>query len=128
MNEIFGEVISSYSRTNALEDGVLHDVTKMAKEAGIKFPVAITDRLAELVTPSPAEVKAGQSWDGRLWDVLFMFSMAAKKAEGNLLLYEVLFYNEHGKNFKHERETIKAVVGPGDEFEPVITLMVEYED
>ena len=36
------EVISSYSRAQAIEDGVLVDVSTVAKEAGIKFPVAMT--------------------------------------------------------------------------------------
>jgi type I site-specific restriction endonuclease len=31
---IFGEVIYSYTRAQAIEDGVLVDVTDMAKEAG----------------------------------------------------------------------------------------------
>lgn len=33
-------VVSSYSRAQALEDGVLVDVTRMAKEAGFKVQVA----------------------------------------------------------------------------------------
>jgi len=37
MSDYFGEVISTYSRAQALEDGVLADVSEMAKEAGIKF-------------------------------------------------------------------------------------------
>ena len=36
------EVIDAYTRAQALEDGVLVDVSEMAKEAGIKFPVALT--------------------------------------------------------------------------------------
>jgi len=38
----FGEVISTYTRARALEDGVLVDVRAMAKEAGFRFPVAMT--------------------------------------------------------------------------------------
>jgi len=36
------EVISTYSRKQEIEDGVLHDVSEMAREAGIAHPVAIT--------------------------------------------------------------------------------------
>src|ERR1019366_7436165 len=39
---VFGDVIYSYTRKQAIEDGVLVDITEMAKEAGIKYPVAIT--------------------------------------------------------------------------------------
>lgn len=34
IHEVFGEVISTYTREQALEDGVLIDVTEQAKEAG----------------------------------------------------------------------------------------------
>ena len=36
------EVIDAYSRAQALEEGVLVDVSVLAREAGIKFPVAVT--------------------------------------------------------------------------------------
>ena len=38
-------VISSYTRAEAIEDGVLVDVSKVAREAGIKYPVAVTIHL-----------------------------------------------------------------------------------
>jgi hypothetical protein len=37
------EVISSYSRAQAIADGVLIDVSKMAKEAGFKWATVVTD-------------------------------------------------------------------------------------
>ncbi len=42
VTELFGEVISTYSRAHAIEDGVLIDAGEMAKEAGFRFHVAIT--------------------------------------------------------------------------------------
>ena len=39
---IFGEVISIYTRAQALADGILIDAGSMAREAGFKWPVAIT--------------------------------------------------------------------------------------
>ncbi len=44
-NDLFGEVISSYTRVQALEDGELIDVSKTAKEAGFVFPIAVTRNL-----------------------------------------------------------------------------------
>lgn len=40
--EVFGEVISSYSRKQAIEDGVLIDVTEAANQLGFRVPVAMT--------------------------------------------------------------------------------------
>ena len=46
------ELIYSYSRKQAIEDGVLVDVSEMAKEAGFKFPVAMTNTVwTELIVP-----------------------------------------------------------------------------
>ncbi len=42
MVEIFGEPISIYTRAQALDDGFLVDVSELAKEAGFRFPVALT--------------------------------------------------------------------------------------
>ena len=36
------DIISSYTRADALADGQLIDVTQTAKEAGFRLPVALT--------------------------------------------------------------------------------------
>jgi len=41
----FGEIISRYSRSQAIEDGVLVDVTETAKEAGFCYHTVITAAL-----------------------------------------------------------------------------------
>ena len=75
MTELFGEVISTYSRAQALDDGVLVDAGAMAKEAGFRWTVAITaaawtDCVAWTDADSERQVRQDES--GRLWDVLFM--------------------------------------------------------
>ena len=64
------EIISTYTAKDAIEDGVLVDVSEMGKEAGFKWPVRITRSVHELCIP-PKSNKI-QSYDGRLWDVLWM--------------------------------------------------------
>jgi len=134
MDGLFGEVVYSYTREQALADGVLVDVSKMASEAGFNFPIAVTQRLyAEVLTPDPRA--EGQSIEGRLWDALFMLHMAiagqipSKTTEGpgpgQTTLYQCYFIMK-----KRQRRllTLKAVCGPGDNMEPVITIMTEFED
>ncbi len=41
-SDVFGEVISSYSRAQAIEDGVLVDISGLAREAGFRYPVAVS--------------------------------------------------------------------------------------
>src|ERR1035441_4682796 len=75
----FGEVIYSYSRSQAVADGVQVDVTKTAQEAGIKFPVFLTRTVYDAFVTVPPEV-TGQDEAGRLWDVVWMLRFAIRKA------------------------------------------------
>jgi len=123
MNDL--EVISSYSRAQGIEDGVLIDVSEMAREAGFKFPVVVTNNLwASHISPSERAKKYGQDEQGRLWDVLWMAFLAAKRSTGgDLIEFDVIFQNGPGSKW---RDTIKlwAICGPGDNAEPVVTIML----
>src|SRR5579871_6822931 len=66
------EVIHTYSREDAIRDGVLVDVSPIAEEAGFKLPVAHTAALWARLEPSDRDQQLGQSIQGRLWDVLFV--------------------------------------------------------
>lgn len=130
------EVISTYTRKEAIEDGVLIDVTKMAKEAGIKHPTAITQNLWSSRVEVPEGLEGIQDEKGRLWDVLCMFVFAARKATSPDLTYSVLFQAKERKadidrgtfNIKMEKVQLNAVCGPGDQGEPVITIMLPGDD
>ena len=121
------DLIYSYSRKQAIKDGVLIDVSKVAQEAGIKYPVAVTSALWESLIKPTSELKAqGHSFDGRLWDLLFMFAFYARSANRCTLIYECLFQMAPSREPKLHK--IKAVIGPGDTLDPVITIMLPEED
>ena len=132
MNDpIFGEIISTYSRAEALADGVLVDVSATAREAGIKFPVALTRAVWSRYVEIPAGV-CGQDERGRLWDILWMFRVSAKRtavAAGEPLLYR-LYVRQHNRERLDRRDlvTLKALCGPGDDAEPVLTILLPEED
>jgi len=129
MKELFGEVIYAYTRKQAIADGVLIDVSKMSKEAGIRFPVAVTSAVwHEYVVPDEELSNYGQSEDGRLWDILWMFRCNARRNASDIMLFDLYFLMS--KNGKSEQKlvTLKAVCGPGDKGEPVITIMNPDED
>ena len=120
------ELIYSYSRQQALEDGVLVDASEMAKEAGIKFPTALTRVVwADIVVPDKIAQSHGESIQGRLWDVLWMFRVAARANRGGDTILYRLIATRGGR--QHTRE-LKAVCGPGDTAAPVITIMLPDED
>ena len=118
-------LIYSYTRKQAIEDGVLIDVSKMAQEAGIKHPVAVTYKLwYEYIEPDPEAKSLDQSIEGRLWDVLWMFRVKAFVSVDSQFQFRVYFIM--GKEVKLVE--LKAVCGPGDNLEPVITIMLPEED
>jgi hypothetical protein len=125
LHEIFGKVIHSYSRADALEDGYLVDVSETAREAGIKYPVAMTRTVRDgYITPDPRSVPYGQSESGRLWDTLWMLRNAARRG-GTEILFQLYFIM---KERQRRLITLKAICGPGDDAEPVITIMLPEED
>ena len=130
---IFGEVISVYTRAQALADGVLIDAGSMAREAGFRWPVAITAAAWQdcvCWTESDSERQTYQDLSARLWDLLFMAAHAARtKATADpQLLFELHRVPRDGRSIAAELTTLKLVVGPGDNAEPVMTILLPLED
>lgn len=128
-DSLFGPVIHRYTRAQALEDGVLVDVSETAREAGIKFPCAVTRAVWDRYVEVPEGVTA-QDERGRLWDVVWMLRVAIKKSrDGSLIQYQLHVRNTNRERLdRRDLVTLKAVCGPGDEAEPVITIMLPDED
>ena len=68
----FGPVSFSYSRQQALADGVQVDVSATAREAGITYPVFLTRAVFDAYVALPPGGQCGSHQDeaGRLWDVI----------------------------------------------------------
>jgi hypothetical protein len=129
----FGEVISVYTRAQALADGVLIDAGPMAREAGFRWPVAVTTAAWEdcvAWSESDSDRQTPQDQSGRLWDVLFMAAYAARaNAEaGPELRFELYRVLRDGRSTEAELTTLKLIVGPGDDGEPVMTILLPNED
>jgi hypothetical protein len=119
------EIIYSYTRQEAIADGVLIDVSGTAVEVGIKYPVSVTAALwDQYIKPDQSVKSFGQSVEGRLWDVLWMFRVNAFICKDSVLCFDVYFLMEE----KLELVKLKAVCGPGDAMSPVVTIMLPDED
>ncbi len=132
-NNLFGDVIFSYTRAQAIEDGVLIDATEMANEAGFKWPVALTAAAwADCVAWSDADNQRQvyQDQSGRLWDVLFMASYAIRTAKNadQQMPFDLRRIPRDGRTTESQRLPLKLILGPGDEGEPVITIMLPEEE
>ena len=122
------EVIHRYTRAEALADGVLVDLSQWAAETGFVVPVACTRSVWEsYIVPSEDTRSMGQSERGRAHDVLFMLFHAIRHTnrEGSVVHYDVGFLMPGSK---HETVRLKAICGPGDRGEPVMTILMPHED
>lgn len=122
MHEIFGEddMIYSYSRAQALADGVLVDVSERAKRAGIRYPTACTAgvwSLIDCVPENDTDTLAGVVADQRLAEVLRAMLEAIRASHGTDRV-----------EFEALGTALWAQCGPGDTPAPVITVMLEGED
>ena len=142
----WGEPISSYTRAQAIADGVLVDLTtatddkgqRLCPQAGFKVPVAITRTAwAQTIEAGGSwkpdgegevlELKRGQSLTGRLWDVLWMLQVASGRAANSNRVHFKVLVDVRGDG-RPEALSLWALCGPGDESQPVITIMLEGED
>jgi hypothetical protein len=125
LEELFGPVIHSVSRQDLLQDGVLVDVTPLARQAGFTFPVAVGRSVWEAYVEVPPGVD-GQDRTGRLWDILWMLRCHIRRgADGSSLLFSLSVRND---DHPPRRVHLKALCGPGDQGEPVITILLPDED
>jgi hypothetical protein len=120
-------IIHTYSRKQAIDDGVLVDVSEMAREAGFVFPVAVTAGVWSECVRVP-EGASGQDEAGRLWDVLVMLCVAIRKSrDASRVDFAVRVQNDDSGEMP-PLVPLYAVCGPGDDAEPVITVMLPHED
>ena len=124
MVEDFGPVIFRYTRTHAIEDGVLIDAGRLAKEAGFNCPVALTSAAWAATVDGPQFGQVGCE-EGRLWDVLHMLRVSAPRASGNLAHFTVMVADAEGRM---RDVSLRALCGPGDDGIPVITILLPHED
>ena len=141
IEDVFGPVIYGYSRKRAIEDGVLVDLmqeetVQLVREAGFKFPIAMTAaafrKCVHDPDAGPLSLPPMQDLKGRLWDVLWMLKCAISRiASSDTVAFELLVRNwvDYPKSRRHRLERVKlwSKCGPGDDAEPVITIMLPDE-
>ncbi len=119
-------VIHTYSRGDAIADGVLVDARDLARQAGFKIPVALTAAAWERCVSVPRGTEGGQDQTGRLWDVLWMCRcrIRAEVLDAREFRFGLSVVTAEGT----ELVTLKAVIGPDDDGGPCLTIMLPEED
>jgi hypothetical protein len=125
------DLIASYTRAQAIEDGVLVDVTAAARAVGIRCPVAITRTVHEQYVVVPAGASC-QDESRRLHDVLWMLRWAILRsvpadADGTTLVFKLHVRNDDRPGTPR-LVRLKAVIGPDDDGSGCITILLPEED
>jgi len=119
-NETFGDCIYSYSRAQAIADGVLVDLTsfQVVREHW-KHHLACTDSVWSII--EQAVRQHGKDFEGVLHDISILAKQQIRRSSGqDVLLFQAII----GPSLR----SLKLHCGPGDTAEPVLTLMLPTED
>jgi len=108
MNEIFGDLIYAYTRKQAIEDGVLVDITEIAKPE-FKVPVAMTIASYEKIGTEKIRIMLKDLW------------RRIKVSPNESIL---MFHTGE----KADTVKLKSMIHGGDHGEPVLTIMFPNED
>ena len=140
MENLFGDVISRYTRAQAIEDGYLVDMSELIQPSPFRCPVAMTlaaymatiaagghwissnDGMEDLI------LAGGQDVQGRWHDVCQCLLHAIRSAgERNDRVFFRVLVDTRG-NGRHKQVDLCSQIGPGDNGEPVITILLDTED
>ena len=112
MDDLFGPVISRYTRAQALADGVLFDVSDSEAAGLFKYPAAITTALFSELKRGAGNEAA--TFNARLWDVFYIMQVQARRTNDS----DVFFRVKVGRRVL----ALWGNVGPGDDPAPVLTV------
>lgn len=126
---LFDTVIYSYSRKQALADGVQIEASQMADEAGFKHRVFLTESVYREYVRVPEGV-TGQDEEGRLWDILTVLYQAIRNAQPGIHRLTFRLYVRNSDENPAELVILAAECGAMDFDDPVpaITVMLPDED
>lgn len=124
----FGQVVYAYTRAQALADGVQVDVSTVAGEAGIRFPVFLTRAVYDAYVTVPPNVK-GQDEAGRIWDLVWMLRFAIRKAQAGQTRLPFALYV---RNDNCRPRLVKLIASCGaldlDNPQPAITILLPADE
>ena len=129
----FAPVIFAYTRAQAIEDGILVDVSETAREAGFNIPVAVTRTVWTRLVALPEGYRGFQDECGRLWDVLWMARHYALRASDSDRVRMSVLVRDIRKDLRDSNRPPRrhfpiVAIGAGDAGEPAITIMFPEDD
>ncbi|MEQ1828364.1 MAG: DUF6573 family protein [Pirellula sp.] len=118
------DVISAYSRAEAIEDGVLIDVSEAARDIGITLHTVVTPGVWSEFVGAPIFSDWGTE-NHRLKQLLNCAVRAVERSDDSVSFFSI----EMARNESVVKEiAFRVQRGPGDNLEPVLTVMLRHED
>jgi hypothetical protein len=115
-----------------IDDGFLVEVpSDLCRQAGFTVPVGILAEVWEdcvAWSDEDSERQVPQDQTGRLWDLLTVLRVRAKACDGDTVFFTLARIPRGGKSARPKNVQLKAVIGPGDDPKPVITVMFPDQD
>lgn len=130
LTEIFGEPIHIVTRAQLINDGDLVDLMTLSPEVAavckqhFKYPIAVSRAVFEIMQKAVENKRWSNDYAGIVHDMLWMCKARGRSVSESKRYFTVII-NGAGRTKFHNFE---LTVGPGDNAEPVITIMLPGED
>jgi len=122
------DVVYTYTRQQAIEDAVLIDLTTLYPDICsqlYKYPLAVTAEVWGIIERAVSNKQHCNDYEGVIWDLLWMSQRGIfKRIDKSQHLFQVIITGAGTDNL----HTFKIVCHPGDNAEPVLTVMMPSED
>jgi hypothetical protein len=122
------EVISTYTRRQAIEDGVLVDLmqdsTLSVCQQHYKYPIACTAAVFGIMQRAVENKRHCNDYAGILHDMLWMSTQYFRTVDETTRVFQVIIKGAARKSVYD----FKMVCGPSDDGSPCMTIMQENED
>jgi hypothetical protein len=123
------DLISVYTRAQAIEDGVLVDATisdlAEVSRQHYKYPIAMTSEVFTIMQRSVKNRRYCNDYRGVWHDILWMSKRnVISRPDPTTVLFTVKITGAG----RRQLYTFKMVCGPGDDSSPVLTLMLPEQD
>lgn len=121
-------IVSSYTRAQAIEDGVLVDLMQNELEEvcrqHFKYPIACTIAVFEIMQKAVENPRYCNDYAGVLHDMLWMSRTMGRWVDVQSRIFRVIIQGAGRQRYYD----FKIVCHPGDQCEPVLTIMLPDED
>ena len=133
LDTAFGPVLSTYTRAQAIADGVLIDVTETAREAGFSIPVAVTRAVWTRLVALPKGCRGFQDEAGRLWDLVWMARHHALANRDRDRFRMCVLVRDIRRDLRDSNRPPRkhfpiVAIGAGDDGSAVITILFPEDD